>query len=101
MIRNRFPIAICFVLLTGGLGCEPSYHPGLPPGSPFAGEVASASLLTHGVATGEVTGHSALVWLRTNSASTAQVEWLDGNRSFRSAAIQTTKDQDYTAIVLL
>ncbi|HTK86270.1 MAG TPA: alkaline phosphatase D family protein [Nitrospiraceae bacterium] len=58
-------------------------------------------LLTHGVATGEVTSHSARVWFRTNAASAAQVEWMDGNQSFRSAMIQTGKNQDYTAMVLL
>jgi alkaline phosphatase D len=100
MIRSRFSIAICFVLLTGSFGCEPSYRPGLPPGSPFA-EVSSDSLLKHGAATGEVTSHSARVWFRTNAASTAQVEWTDGSQSFRSATIKTTKDQDYTATVLL
>lgn len=101
MIRRRLSIAMCFVLFIGLSGCERSYRPGLPPDSPFADEGSNAVLLTHGVATGEVTSHSARVWFRTNAASNAQLEWMDGNQSFRSVVIQTGKKQDYTATVLL
>ena len=101
MIGNRFYRAIGLLLLASVVGCEPSYRPGLPPGSPFADEEPSAFLLTHGVATGEVTSHSTKVWFRTNAASTAEVEWTDGGQLRRSATLQTTKDQDYTATVLL
>lgn len=101
MIPNRFSIALSSILVASVLGCEPSYRPGLPPGSPFADKGANASLVKHGVATSEVTSHSARVWFRTNAASAAQVEWMDGNQSFRSAMIQTGKNQDYTATVLL
>jgi len=101
MIRSRVSLVICGVLLAGVLGCEPSYRPGLPPGSPFADEGSNAVLLTHGVATGEITSHSAQVWVRTSAASSVQVEWMDGGQSFRTALLPTMKDQDYTATVLL
>ncbi len=100
MIRIRVPVAIA-CLLTAVLGCEPSYRPGLPPGSPFADKTSNANLLGHGVATGDVTSRSALVWFRTYGSATAQVEWTDGNQTLRSAAVHTTKDQDFTATVLL
>ncbi len=101
MIRNRCYIAIGSLVLVSVLGCEPSYRPGLPPGSPFADEEAGTSLLKQGVTTGEVTSHSARVWFRTSAASTAQVEWMEGGEPRRSATVQTTKDRDYTATVLL
>lgn len=100
-MRRWFLPTMSFVLLSGLLGCEPSYRPGLPPGSPFAEEGSPAVQLKHGVATGEVSSHSARVWFRTNVASTVQVEWTDGGQSRRSAPIHTTKDHDYTATVLL
>lgn len=101
MVLSRISRVIGFVFLAGLLGCEPTYRSGLPPGSPFAEEATGAAALEHGVATGEVTSHSARVWLRTHAASTVHVEWMDGSESFRSAGIQTTKDHDYTASVLL
>lgn len=99
----------CFHLIMGGVllvtavGCEPSSRPGLPPDSPFAAEGSSASSLKHGIAiaTGEVTSHSARVWVRTKSASTVQVEWFEGDRSFSSTAVQTAMDHDFAATVLL
>jgi alkaline phosphatase D len=101
MMRTGLHITIGWVLLVTVLGCKPAYRPGLPPNSPFADERSDATFLKHGIATGDVTSHSAVVWLRTNTASIAQVEWLDQDRSFRSAAIQTAADHDLTATVLL
>jgi alkaline phosphatase D len=101
MTLSRVPIAIGSVLVAALLGCQPSYRPGLPPGSPFADEGSNGSLLQHGVATGDVTSHSARVWFRSNVAAIAQVEWMDDGQSFGSATVRTASDQDYTASVLL
>ncbi|MDE3041742.1 MAG: alkaline phosphatase D family protein [Nitrospirota bacterium] len=49
---------------------------GLPPGSPFAeAATASTSLLPQGIAVGDVTSQSALLWLRTDGPMVVQIEW--------------------------
>ena len=56
--------------------CAATHREGLPPGSPFA-ETAAAStnLLPQGIAVGDVTSQSALLWLRTDGPMMVQVEW--------------------------
>ena len=55
-------------------GCVSASREGLPPGSPFA-ETAATNLLPQGIAVGDVTSRSALLWLRTDGPMTVQVEW--------------------------
>jgi alkaline phosphatase D len=99
--------ALLLLLLAVLAGCTSESRPGLPPGSPFAEEVTVANgALTHGVASGEVTDESALVWFRTAGPAQAWVEWtLDsadgGVGSFRSAAVTTSQEHDFTAAVRL
>ena len=56
--------------------CTATSRGGLPPGSPFA-ETAAAStnLLPQGIAVGDVTSQSALLWLRTDGPMMVQFEW--------------------------
>ena len=58
------------------LSCAAASREGLPSGSPFA-ETAAASknLLPQGIAVGDVTSQSALLWLRTDGPMMVQVEW--------------------------
>jgi alkaline phosphatase D len=56
--------------------CAAASREGLPPGSPFAETAAgSANLLPQGIAVGDVTSQSALLWLRTDEPMMVQVEW--------------------------
>ena len=73
------PLPIFFLLLAVPVSlssCAPASREGLPPGSPFA-ETAPTStiLLPQGIAVGDVTSQSALLWLRTDGPMTVQVEW--------------------------
>ena len=56
--------------------CVSASREGLPPGSPFAETVpASGNLLPQGIAVGDVTSQSALLWLRTDGPMMVQLEW--------------------------
>ena len=84
--------------------CAPSYRPGLPPSSPFPDNKD----LAHGVATGDVTSNSALVWFRTAGPEKVQVEGAPESIGTsredalaRSAVIATTIEHDFTATVRL
>ncbi|MFQ5931260.1 MAG: alkaline phosphatase D family protein [Nitrospiraceae bacterium] len=92
------------------LSCAPSSKPRLPPSSPFTDQTS----VTHGVAAGDVTSNSALVWFRTAGPVVAQVEWRadsdfvagppPGSNSSefgRSALLTTTKERDFTATAAL
>lgn len=83
--------------------CGPSALPGLPPGSPFAEHPPPGTgPVPDGVAVGDVSDRSALVWFRTNGPAKAMVEWRgDDGVISRSSLIQTTFEHDYTAKVLL
>lgn len=56
-------------------GCSPSYRPGLPPDSPFhePATFARQALLPQGVAVGDVSTDSALLWYRTDGTMVTQV----------------------------
>ena len=50
--------------------------PGLPPDSPFADtEEPSMKLLSYGMAVGDVSDHSAVVWVKTNGAAKVSLEY--------------------------
>jgi alkaline phosphatase D len=56
--------------------CAATHREGLPPGSPFADTAAvSTNLLPQGIAVGDVTSQSALLWLRTDGPMMVQLEW--------------------------
>ena len=102
-----------FVLIT--VACSPSYLPGLPPGSPFA-EAApptSSSLFPQGVAVGDISSHSAILWLRTDEP--ARIRFEHGPLSSGSdpdapafqpanqppVSYETEADRDYTLTIPL
>ena len=74
---NQFPISILFLTTLVSLSsCTAASREGLPPGSPFAETVAtSTNLLPQGIAVGDVTSQSALLWLRTDGPMMVQFEW--------------------------
>lgn len=58
------------------LSCTSPSRDGLPPGSPFAApSVVTSKSLQQGIAIGDVTSESALLWLRTDGPMRVQVEW--------------------------
>ncbi|MGH7228917.1 MAG: PhoD-like phosphatase N-terminal domain-containing protein, partial [Nitrospiraceae bacterium] len=88
-------------LATTLVTCAPSYRPGLPPDSPFAEDHA----LAHGVATGDVTSHSALVWFRTTGPAKVIVQWAPDGEPRQlprtSDPSITHADHDFTATIRL
>jgi alkaline phosphatase D len=97
------------------VGCSVSYLPGLPPGSPFAeAQTPSPSLLSQGIAVGDVSSHSALLWVRTDGParitvyygpvapeSEAGLQALHSPGPRSEAAYETTASQDYTLTISL
>lgn len=95
------------------LGCTSDSRSGLPTGSPFSDPEARQSKgVPQGIATGDVTEHSALIWARTDGTELVQVEWWEAPASgpslvpglqavTRTAAEPTSRAQDFTAKVLL
>lgn len=73
------PCTISFLLLAAYVsisGCTSPSREGLPPGSPFAeSNVVSRNLLPQGIAAGDVTSQSALLWVRTDGPMMVQIEW--------------------------
>lgn len=73
------PCTISFLLLAACVsisGCTSPSREGLPPGSPFAeSNVVSRNLLPQGIAAGDVTSQSALLWVRTDGPMMVQIEW--------------------------
>src|SRR5580765_3034434 len=73
------PFPLHLLLLTALVSfssCAATHREGLPPGSPFADMAAvSTSLLPQGIAVGDVTSQSALLWLRTDGPMMVQLEW--------------------------
>jgi alkaline phosphatase D len=64
------------LLVVFPVGCVSPSREGLPPGSPFLESVALAGdLLPQGIAVGDVSSSSALLWVRTGGPATVQIEW--------------------------
>ena len=95
--------------------CVSASREGLPSGSPFAETAAiSTNPLPQGVAVGDVTNQSALLWLRTEGPQAVQIEWasvgawelMSKMATIRSPAARTTvfvtkADRDYTLTIPL
>lgn len=102
-------------LVVGLSHCTSASRPGLPPGGPFApGSGSEPSALKQGVAVGDVTSHSALLWLRTEGPATVQVEWGPEDAQSLPASdangvgldvpvrtVQTMRERDFTALLSL
>ena len=74
MIGSLNILAIFLVSFISLSSCVSASREGLPPGSPFA-ETAATNLLPQGIAVGDVTSRSALLWVRTAGPMTVQSEW--------------------------
>jgi alkaline phosphatase D len=73
------PLSLLLLLLTTLvplLSCVSASREGLPPGSPFfETDAVLSNLLPQGIAVGDVTSQSALLWLRTDGPMMVQIEW--------------------------
>ena len=108
-------LPLWFVVSLFLTSCTSASREGLPVGSPFAGITASGGLLLpDGTAVGDVTSHSAVLWLRTEGPEAVQVEWasveawkkMSAMASVQSAAARTPivitgPDTDYTLSIPL
>jgi len=76
-MMRQFRLIVCLLASVPALfSCVSASREGLPPGSPFAeASFASANLLPQGIAVGDVTSRSALLWLRTDGPTAVQFEW--------------------------
>ncbi|THI84835.1 MAG: hypothetical protein CAF41_011300 [Nitrospira sp. CG24A] len=75
-MMGRLPLLLLLAAIVTSSGCASPSLEGLPPGSPFAEtDTASTNLLPQGIAMGDVTSQSALLWLRTDGPMTVQIEW--------------------------
>lgn len=90
-------LAVCLAWLIG-VSCVSPSREGLPVGSPFPPQASlDAPELPDGTAVGDVTSHSAVLWLKTTGPKHVQVEWasvqawktLSAMGSAQSAAART------------
>ena len=76
MMVSRSMFFLLLALLISQSSCAAASREGLPPGSPFAEtSLASANLLPQGIAVGDVTSQSALLWVRTDGSMMVRFEW--------------------------
>ncbi len=74
MIGSLKILCIFLVSLVFLPSCVSASREGLPHGSPFA-EATATSFLPQGIAVGDVTSQSALLWVRTDGPMTVQFEY--------------------------
>jgi alkaline phosphatase D len=104
-----------FLLAISPVSCVSPSREGLPPNSPFGDSVVlAADLLPQGIAVGDVSATSAVLWVRTDGPATVQVEWAApslwekvsklGTAMApvpRTAELVATADTDYTLSIPL
>lgn len=83
-VVGPMPGLVFFACLLGLPGCVSPSQADLPSDGPFAAD----SAVVQGVATGDVTSRSALVWTRTNGPARVRVEW--GPEDWRLAEVWST-----------
>ena len=76
MMRQVRLLLLVLACIPVVFSCVSASREGLPPGSPFAEtSFPSANLLPQGIAVGDVTSQSALLWLRTDGPMEVHIEW--------------------------
>jgi alkaline phosphatase D len=80
------------VSIVVAFGCVSPSREGLPPGSPFIDqdELQQPSL-PDGTAVGDITSHSAELWLKTDGAKRVQVEWASAEAWRRISAMASVQ----------
>lgn len=114
MHRVWLLLPVCLLAVVP-LSCVSPSREGLPPNRPFGDSVVlAADLLPQGIAVGDVSATSALLWVRTDGPATVQVEWAtpamwDMASKLatamapmpRTAELAATADTDYTLSIPL
>lgn len=114
MHRVRIFLPVCLLAVLP-LSCVSSSREGLPPNSPFGDAVVlAADLVPQGIAVGDVSATSALLWVRTDGPAMVQVEWATPALwekvstlgtvvapVTRTVPVTTTADTDYTLSIPL
>lgn len=114
-MRGAWLLIFFCVLSFAPLGCVSPSREELPPNSPFGNSVVvAANLLPQGIAVGDVSATSAVLWVRTDGPATVQVEWASlslwekvstlGTPVApvpRTAELTATADTDYTLSIPL
>lgn len=69
-------LTFCFSTFLLMVGCTSASREGLPPDSPFIETIATREAsLPYGLAVGDVTSRSAILWVRTEGVKAVQVVW--------------------------
>jgi len=69
-------LTFCFSIFLLMVGCTSASREGLPPDSPFIETTATRETsLPYGLAVGDVTSRSAVLWVRTEGVKAVQVVW--------------------------
>lgn len=114
LLRRHVLVAAAAGFALAEIACSASHLPGLPPGSPFAERATTApSLFSHGIAIGDISSHSVVLWLRTDGPASISLEHgpltsgsdQDAQRlqptDHRPTAYQTGAERDYTLTIAL
>ncbi len=114
-MQFQLQLACSFILMLVSLSCTLASRDGLPPNSPFREPVVLApDVLPQGIAVGDVTAQSALLWIRTDGPAMVQVElapppvWDTISKLAtaeasvaRTARLTTTAESDFTVTIPL
>jgi alkaline phosphatase D len=94
-------VSTCLLLIIQS--CEPVGMVDLPPSSPFH----STTVISHGVAAGDVTADSAVIWFRTIGPAKVRVEWSEmadpsttPSLPTESREVTTSSERDFTGRVV-
>ncbi len=99
---RQFRLLVLLAFLPALFSCVSASREGLPPGSPFAEMVpVAAALLPQGIAVGDVTSESALLWLRTDGPMAVHFEWApvvawDLASKMGSAVVSSARSSPFT-----
>src|ERR1700675_1317319 len=80
MMRQFRLLFLLLAWIPAVFSCVSASREGLPPGSPFPESVVPVAAtgtnpLPQGIAVGDVTSQSAMLWLRTEGPRAVQIEW--------------------------
>ncbi|HEU4684588.1 MAG TPA: alkaline phosphatase D family protein [Nitrospira sp.] len=95
---------LAFVVFTFGftVSCTLASREELPADSPFVGtSPAGEQLLPYGTAIGDVTGRSAVLWLRTEGAKAVQIEWASVEASNASSSLASVQSAAFRSPVIV
>ncbi len=107
------PLIATILLSLITVGCMSASREGLPPGSPFLAEgVVKPEALPQGIAVGDVSGHSAALWARTDGPAMVHIEWAPASAwdaaekmgtavwpILRTNRVTTAAESDFTATI--